>query len=231
MTEPAERSPAPEGDDDARALDFARWLFAQDCRFVAGAANLSALPPADLPEVAFAGRSNVGKSSLVNALTGRATLARTSQTPGRTQQINFFSLREAVMLVDLPGYGYARASKSKISAWTRLVRDYLRGRPTLRRLCLLIDARHGIKPGDEDIMAMLDEAAVSYQVVLTKGDKMTAGALATMTGTVRAGLAKHVAAHPEVIATSARTGDGIDALRLALAALVDADELGYSPRP
>src|SRR5262249_1839425 len=148
----------------------ARRLFAQECRFVAGAASLDRLPEPELVEVAFAGRSNVGKSSLVNALTGRGALARASNTPGRTRQINFFRLDDALMLVDLPGYGYARAPKREIAAWTKLVDAYLRGRAPLRRLMLLVDARHGLKDSDRDLMKMLDAAAVSYQGVLTKID-------------------------------------------------------------
>lgn len=216
-------------DDDEAAKAFGKWLFAQECRFVAGAPLLSALPPPDLLEIAFAGRSNVGKSSLINALTGRNTLARTSHTPGRTQQINFFDLGGALMLVDLPGYGYAKASKTKIADWTRLVNDFLRGRPSLRRLYLLVDSRHGPKPGDEDMMTMLDEAAVSYQLVLTKADKTKTAELDRTIEALRASLAGHVAAHPDIIVTSAREKTGVDALRTTAAALVDADELGYSP--
>jgi GTP-binding protein len=197
----------------------ARRLFAQDCRFVAGTMTREALPPPDLPEVAFAGRSNVGKSSLINALTNRSHLARTSRTPGRTQQINFFRLGDALMLVDLPGYGYARAAKADIKAWTRLINDYLRGRPNLRRLMLLIDSRHGIKDSDRTLMEMLDGAAVSYQGVLTKIDK--AERLAAVREETAAELATHVAAHPELIATSSETGDGIDAAREAIAALAE----------
>ncbi len=205
---------------DAAALEYGRWLFAQDCRFVAGAASLDRLPPAGPVEVAFAGRSNVGKSSLINALTNRSQLARTSNTPGRTQQINFFDLGEGrLLLVDLPGYGFAQAPKSRVREWTALVNDYLRGRPTLRRVCLLIDSRHGIKPNDREVMEMLDGAAVNYQAVLTKCDKPKPAALAAVIAATAAELAKHVAAHPEVIATSAATGAGIDTLRARIAAL------------
>ena len=208
---------APDPEWDEAAIEAGRVLFAHECRFIFGAASLDALPPPDLTEIAFAGRSNVGKSSLVNALTGRRTLARVSHTPGRTRQINFFLLGEALVLVDLPGYGYARASKTLIRDWTRLVEDYLRGRPSLRRLCLLIDSRHGIKPPDRDLMDMLDTAAVSYQAVLTKADK--ASSVARDADEVAAELARHPAAHPDVCLTSARTGVGIEALRAAIAAL------------
>lgn len=206
---------------DADALERGRWLFAQECRFVSGAASYDGLPDAALPEIAFVGRSNVGKSSLINALTGRKTLARTSNTPGRTQQINFFSLRDALMIADLPGYGYARASKTDIRRWTALIFDYLRGRPSLRRVCLLIDARHGVKEKDEDVMKSLDEAAVSYQVVLTKADKSKPATLSALVEKTEAQIAKHVAAHPQLLATSAVTGDGIELLRAELALLAD----------
>jgi len=204
---------------EAAALETGRRLFLQECRFVAGAAEHDRLPEPTLPEVAFAGRSNVGKSSLINALTGRHALARISQTPGRTRQINFFDLGGALMLVDLPGYGYARASKHMVENWTVLMLDYLRGRPSLRRVCVLIDARHGIKPTDREVFALLDEAAVVYQAVLTKADKTTAGALARLIADMAGELAGHPAAHPELAATSARTGAGIETLRAALAAL------------
>jgi GTP-binding protein len=205
----------------AAALEHGRVLFAGPCDFVISAAKIEQLPQAALPEVAFAGRSNVGKSSLINALTGRRTLAKTSNTPGRTQQINFFTLAEALMLVDLPGYGYAAAPKAKVAAWSRLVELYLAGRPALRRTLLLIDARHGIKDVDREIMAILDRAAVSYQVVLTKADKITAGALAGCADAVAAEVRRHSAAHPEIIATSAREQTGIAELRAGLATLSD----------
>jgi GTP-binding protein len=199
-----------------------RLLFAQACHFVAGAARDEQLPPPSLPEVAFAGRSNVGKSSLVNALTGRRTLARVSSTPGRTRQINFFDLGGRLMLVDLPGYGYARAAKGEIKAWTGLVRSFLRGRGGLRRVCLLIDSRHGPKPADEDVMALLDEAAVVYQVVLTKCDKPGPEKAAAMAnGIVRDLASRHPALYPQAIATSARAGLGIEGLRAELATLAD----------
>jgi GTP-binding protein len=202
------------------AVEFGRWLFAQSCTFLMSAAREAQLPPPGLPEIAFAGRSNVGKSSLVNALTGRKTLARTSNTPGRTRLLNLFDLGGRLVLVDLPGYGYARASKSDIKQWTGLTRAYLKGRPTLRRICLLIDARHGLKASDRDVMATLDAAAVSYQVVLTKADKVSSPA--RVTDEVGAELARHAAAHPAIHLTSARTGAGIEGLRAAIAALADA---------
>jgi GTP-binding protein len=204
---------------EERALEAGRLLFARGCDFVAGAANLDAIPDGTLPEIAFAGRSNVGKSSLVNALTGRKTLARTSNTPGRTQQINFFRLAERLMLVDLPGYGYARAPKHQVAAWTRLVNGYLQGRAGLRRVCLLIDARHGPKEIDHTVMRMLDQAAVGYQVILTKADKLKPPELAERIAASAAEVKTHVAAHPEILATSASTGAGIPGLRAELAAL------------
>jgi GTP-binding protein len=202
-----------------RALEQGRRLFAQSCTFLGSAAAPDQLPAPELPEVAFAGRSNVGKSSLVNALTGRKTLARTSNTPGRTRLLNVFQLAGRLGLVDLPGYGYARASKAEIKQWTGLTRAYLRGRANLRRVCLLIDARHGVKSSDEAVMTLLDEAAVSYQVVLTKADKASADALAGIRAATAGRLAKRPAAHPEILVTSARSGHGIDELRAALAAL------------
>lgn len=202
---------------DAATIEDGRWLFAGECEFVAGAATYDGLPDALLPEVAFAGRSNVGKSSLVNALTGRRALARTSNAPGRTRQINFFMLRGALMLADLPGYGYARAPKSDIRNWTSLVFAYLRGRPTLRRVCLLIDARRGIRNADEDVMRDLDRAAVSYQVVLTKCDKAKPEPLSGIAEAVGRRTAAHPAAHPEILRTSAVRSDGIELLRAELA--------------
>ncbi len=217
----ASQTDARDAEERQAALEAGRLLFAQRCDFLIAAAEIAQLPEDALPEVAFAGRSNVGKSSLVNALTGRRTLARTSSTPGRTQQLIFFSLGGRLMLVDLPGYGYASASKQAIKAWTGLTRAYLRGRAPLRRVCLLIDARHGIKEGDRAIMAALDEAAVSYQIVLTKADKTKPAALAAITEAVQGEIAGHLAAHPEVLVTSALKGEGIPALRAALAALAE----------
>jgi len=207
---------APE---EEMAAEAGRRLFAQECRFIAGADRIEALPPIGLPEVAFAGRSNVGKSSLVNALTGRTTLARVSHTPGRTQQLNFFDLAGRLVLVDMPGFGFARAAKSKIRDWSGLIERYLRGRPSLRRVCLLIDARHGAMAVDRGFMERLDAAAVSYQVVLTKCDKVKPTQLEERIAALAAELAEHVAAHPDLIVTSAHAGTGIPDLRAALAAL------------
>ncbi len=207
--------------DDAEA-EAGRLLFAQACTFVTGVAKVEQLPDLGAPEVAFAGRSNVGKSSLVNALTGRRTLARVSSTPGRTRQINFFDLGGRLTLVDLPGYGFARAANSEIKAWTALVRAYLRGRSGLRRVCLLIDARHAPKPADEDVMTLLDRAAVVFQVVLTKADKLDAEARAARGPALALDLAaRHPATHPQVLTTSARGGLGIVELRGVLAALAE----------
>jgi GTP-binding protein len=205
--------------DDHSDVETARRLFAQECHFLAGSDRIEALPPIGLPEIAFAGRSNVGKSSLVNALTGRATLARVSHTPGRTQQLNFFDLGGRLVLVDMPGFGFAKVAKKKIKDWTGLIEKYLRGRPTLRRVCLLIDARHGAMAPDRSFMDRLDAAAVSYQVILTKADKVKPADLEARLTTLGAQLAKHPASHPEIITTSAHMGAGIPELRAALAAL------------
>src|SRR5215469_5843084 len=203
--------------DDAGSAEAARRLFAGEARFVAGASNPAALPPEGLPEIAFVGRSNVGKSSLVNALTGRRMLARISNTPGRTRQINFFDLGGSLMLVDLPGYGYAEAPKSAVKSWTSLVRHYLQTRATLRRVCLLIDSRHGIKDIDRPLMRILDTAGVAYQMVLTKADKASKGELAAVPEKMAAELGEHVAAHPEILLTSAVDRRGIPELRESLA--------------
>ena len=207
--------------DLERDLEAGRKLFASECTFVGAAASQSSLIEPGPPEVAFAGRSNVGKSSLINALTGHNHLARTSRTPGRTQQINFFDLGGRLRLVDLPGFGFAQASKSKIEAWTTVVRQYLRGRANLRRVCLCLDARRGIAAADADAMAILDEAGVSYLGVLTKVDELKDDALTTCAATVTAALRGHSAAHPDLLMTSATTGVGIAELRASLAALAD----------
>lgn len=201
------------------ALELGRWLFRQPCRFVLGAAEVAQVPETALPEVAFAGRSNVGKSSLLNALLGMRGIARVSKHPGRTQQINFFELGQRLMLADLPGYGYAKASKSRVRNWTELVEDYLKGRQALRRVCLLVDARHGLKESDLRVATMLDEAAQSYQAVLTKCDKLQASEIAARVEETALAIVRRPAAHPDVIATSARAGGGIDELRAQLAAL------------
>ena len=207
--------------DDPVLLEEGRRLFARPCAFVAGIADLAQLPPASLPEAAFAGRSNVGKSSLINALTGRGQLARTSRTPGRTQQINLFNLGGRLILADLPGYGFARAPKPNVDAWQKLVRTYLQGRSSLARACVLVDARHSLKEADRHFMAMLGEVAVAYQLVLTKIDQVRPGARADLIASLEAALARSPGAHPDVIATSARDGTGIDQLRAALALLAD----------
>jgi len=215
----------PPRDIEPELVEAGRLLFARDCRFIAGAAEADACPPETLPEIAFLGRSNVGKSSLVNALTGRRTLARTSNTPGRTRQINFFALGGRLMLVDLPGYGYAEASKSAVKAWTRTVQHYLRARNSLRRVCLLIDSRHGLKEPDRPVMQLCDSAGLSYQVILTKTDKPSLAELAGIAGSVHAELARHSAAHPELHLTSAEKGRGIAALRATLAGFALPPEL------
>ena len=184
------------------------------------------MPAPALPEIAFAGRSNVGKSSLVNALTGRRALARISNTPGRTRELNFFDLGGRLMLVDLPGYGYAAASRRAIKAWTGLAEAYLRGRPSLRRVCLLLDARRGIAAADAPLVDAFDRNAVSFLAVLTKCDKLEPAALAAKTAALETALAAHVAAYPSLIATSARTGAGVAALRAHLAALAKASQIG-----
>ncbi len=205
----------------AADLEAGRLLFAGDWEFAAAAGSLERLPPMAGAEIAFAGRSNVGKSSLINALTGRRALARTSGTPGRTQELIFFASGEEgrrgpLALVDMPGYGYAAAAKSKVRAWTALIHDYLRGRSSLARVYLLVDARRGLMPADDEIMTALDKAAVSYQVVLTKSDALAAAGLEERLASLRQQLAKRPAAYPMVLATSAETGAGIAELRAAI---------------
>jgi GTP-binding protein len=202
-------------------IEAGRKLFAREWQFAAAAGSLAALPPMRGVEIAFAGRSNVGKSSLINALAGRHALARTSRTPGRTQELIFFSAASKLVLVDMPGYGYAATSKAKVAAWTALIHAFLRGRANLARVYLLVDARHGLKPADDDVLATLDKAAVNYQVVLTKADEIKSPELAARLAATAAALTKHAAAHPDVLATSARTGAGIPELRSAIARLLE----------
>jgi GTP-binding protein len=202
-------------------IEAGRKLFTQPWQFVRGAPDLIHLPPDDRPEIAFAGRSNVGKSSLINALVGQLKLARASNTPGRTQELNFFSIPITTLyLVDMPGYGFAEAPKAKVKAWNKVLRGYLAGRRTLLRVFVLIDARHGIKDTDEDILQLLDTAAVSYQAVLTKADKISKSALEKVIAETKVALAKHPAAFPDVIATSAEKGGGVDILRAEIARLI-----------
>jgi GTP-binding protein len=202
-------------------IEAGRRLFAKPVNFLMGVAKVEQLPGAFPAEIAFGGRSNAGKSSLINALTGRHNLARASNTPGRTREINYFVAAEGQLaIVDLPGYGYARAEKAAVKSWQRLVRDYLKGRPGLRRVLIVVDARHGLKPADAEAMDLLDQAAVSYQIVLTKSDKCTARELEAVRSATAAALAKRPAAYPQVHATSARTGSGIAELRAELAGLV-----------
>jgi len=198
-------------------------LFAGPIVFLKGVVRIDGLPGDMIPEVAFAGRSNVGKSSLLNALTGRKALARTSNTPGRTRELNYFRVGDALHIVDMPGYGYAKAPKAQVQGWNTLISDYLRGRPQLKRVFLLIDARHGIKQTDENALALMDEAAVSYQIVLTKVDKISAAQLDRVREATAARLSKHPAAHPELIATSSEKRVGISDLRAAVAGLIAAD--------
>ncbi len=208
-------------DEQAALIEAGRLLFAAECRFVYASQRLDQLPPPAGPEVAFAGRSNVGKSSLLNALTGRRALARVSITPGRTRQLNFFDLGGRLTLVDMPGYGYARASQAVKQDWQGLMFDYLRGRATLRRVMLLLDARIELKQADRDVMELLDRAAVTFQLVLTKADGVKPEALERKTAEVVALARAHPAAHPEVAVTSSETGAGIDELRAAIAQLAE----------
>ncbi|GAB4229642.1 MAG: ribosome biogenesis GTP-binding protein YihA/YsxC [Methyloligellaceae bacterium] len=201
---------------ELETLNAADRLFRRECTFVKGVVRAADLPDGGLPEIAFAGRSNVGKSSLLNALVGRKQLARTSNTPGRTREVNYFLLGDALWLVDLPGYGYAKAPKREVAGWNRLIEDYLRGRAGLRRVFLLLDSRHGIKASDRPTLDLMDSCAVSYQAVLTKTDKLKTGELEKVMERTASELARHPAAHPEIIATSAQKGTGLDILRAAI---------------
>jgi GTP-binding protein len=206
-------------EDDARALADARRLFAGECEFIWGTSAIENLPPQEFPEVAFVGRSNAGKSSLINALTNRKALARVSHTPGRTREINFFRLGNKLILTDLPGYGYARASKALAAEWQELIFAYLSGRPNLRRVALLIDARRGVMDNDRAVMGLLDKAAVSFTVVLTKIDELRAGERADVFAATDAEARRHTAAFPYICATSALKAEGLDSLKVQIAAL------------
>jgi GTP-binding protein len=210
-------------DDNAALIEAGRKLFAGDWRFAYAAPSIETLPPMGAIEIAFAGRSNVGKSSLINALTGRNSLARTSHTPGRTQELIFFEgpPTGGLRLVDMPGYGYAQAPKSKVAAWTTLIHKFLLGRASLARVYVLIDSRHGLKDVDIDILKTLDKAAVSYQLVLTKADQVKPAELVACIEATKAALAKHPAAFPDVLATSSRSGDGMPELRAAIMRLLE----------
>ena len=208
---------APEPEDDPR--EAGRLLFAGPVTFVKGVVAMSGLPPADRLEVCFAGRSNVGKSSLINALTGRKTLARASNTPGRTQEINYFALGEERYLVDLPGYGYAEAPVAVVAKWQALLKQYLSGRVTLRRAFVLIDSRHGVKAVDDEILKLLDRSAVTFQAVLTKVDKINRTEREAVIEQVKGALGKHPAAYPEIVVTSSEKGEGIETLRALIATM------------
>jgi GTP-binding protein len=208
------------GDFTRAEIETGRRLFTGEWNFVTAASSIASLPAMAAPEIAFAGRSNVGKSSLINALTGRKALARTSNTPGRTQELIFFGGPEPLVVVDMPGYGYAATAKSKIAAWTALIHDYLRGRATLARVYILVDARHGLKTADDAILNTLSEAAVSHEIVLTKCDQLKPAELADRIETVKAAIKKRPAAFPDVIATSSQSGDGVADLRAAIARLL-----------
>ncbi|MEO9827132.1 MAG: ribosome biogenesis GTP-binding protein YihA/YsxC [Paracoccaceae bacterium] len=211
--------PFPFAEPEPSDIEKGRLLFAGETDFLKGVVGMDGLPPDDRIEVCFAGRSNVGKSTLINAVTGRKALARASNTPGRTQEINFFTLTDSHYLVDLPGYGFAKAPIPTVEKWQRLLKRYLSGRVNLRRAFVLIDARHGIKPVDDEILSLLDSAAVTFQVVLTKADKVKAKDFEPMLAQVRAKLNAHPAAFPEIVMTSSETGDGIGDLRAIIATL------------
>jgi GTP-binding protein len=213
MKLPFPQAPTPTPEE----REAGRLLFAGEVEFLKGVVAMAGLPPADRAEVCFAGRSNVGKSSLINALTGRKALARASNTPGRTQEINYFTLGPAHYLVDLPGYGFAEAPVAIVERWQKLLKSYLAGRPTLRRAFVLVDARHGIKSVDEEIMGLLDKSAVTFQVVMTKIDKIKAVELDAVLIQVRGALQKHPAAFPEIVLTSSEKGTGIETLRSIIA--------------
>lgn len=204
---------------DTETLESGRRFFTRPCNFMLSVANLDQLPPSDKDEIAFVGRSNVGKSSLINALFNKSGLAKTSSTPGRTQQLNFFNLDDKLYIVDLPGYGFAKAPPEDVKKWQRTMSLYLQGRPNLRRVFLLIDSRHGIKKIDEDIMKTLDSAAVTYQIVLTKTDKINYKELHIMINNIQTDLKQHAAAHPIVFATSSEKKDGLENLRAEIALL------------
>lgn len=206
-------------DPDEFAREKGRLLFAAPVEFLKGVVAMNGLPPADRIEVCFAGRSNVGKSSLINALTGRKNLARASNTPGRTQEINFFTTQDGPYLVDLPGYGFAQAPVAVVKKWQALLKSYLSGRATLRRVFVLIDARHGIKDVDDEILTLLDRSAVTFQVVLTKLDKIKASDHPKLLEQVKGALQKHTAAYPEIVMTSSEKGEGIATLRAIIAGL------------
>ena len=201
-------------------IESGRRLFAGEWNFLSAASSPASLPAMTSPEIAFAGRSNVGKSSLLNALTGRHALARTSNTPGRTQELIFFRGAPHLVLVDMPGYGYAAAAKSKVSAWTRLIHEYLRGRTTLLRVYLLVDARHGLMAADDEILKTLNRSAVSYQIVLTKSDRVSPSDLTSCVAELQESLKRHPAAYPDFLVTSSRTGEGIAELRAAIGRLL-----------
>ena len=201
-------------------LSEANKLFANECKFVLGVAKLEQLPLTEMPEIAFAGRSNVGKSSLINAVTGQKGLAKTSNTPGRTQQLNYFNLADKIHIVDLPGYGYAQAPENMVKQWQRVIFAYLQGRVNLKRVFVLVDSRHGIKKVDLEIMELLDKAAVTYQIVLTKSDKVGVGALQKVKEDVEKEITKHAAAYTKVLMTSSEKKHGIDSVRAEIASLI-----------